>query len=153
MVESVHLFTLHQWQNGCTEQHVIAAVPDDKLPDLMKDDDGDINGQRLRTLADRLGIHDKQLPAIGQALAEKGGTLRQIIIEAATGSKAGAPAGREKEWKSHSRCWFKSESGGRELAKKVAALGAWGAIGPVMLPLINAILNAAGRPALKQLDL
>lgn len=144
---------LHQWQEGCTEQHVIGVIPEANLLDLLKNGDGDLDGERLRTLADRLGLQDKQPAAIEQALAATGQTWRSLIIAAATGDKTGAPAGSEKTWKSHSRYWFKSESGGRELAEKMIDLGAWEAISPQMLPLINAILSAAGRLALAQLNL
>jgi len=144
---------LHQWPAGCTEQHVIGAIADDKLLELIKTDEGKMDGDRLRTLADRLGLQDKQPDSIGQALTAAGKTWRDLIIDAATGCKTGAPEGAEKSWKSHSRNWFKSEIGGRDLAEKMAALGAWEAIGPQLLPLINAILIAAGRPALVELDL
>ena len=144
---------LHQWPLGCTEQQVIAAIPQDKLPELLKGDEGDFNGKRLRTLAVRLGIQDKEMSAIEAALSKKGGSLRQIIIDAAMGSKEGAAVDDEKEWKSHARDWFKSEPGGRELAKKMIALGAWDVIGPALLPLINAILSAAGRATVCKLDL
>ncbi|MDS4074839.1 MAG: AAA family ATPase [Candidatus Accumulibacter sp.] len=144
---------LHQWQEGCTEQHVIGVIPEAKLLDLLKNGDGDLDGDRLRTLADRLGLQDKQPAAIEQALAAKGQTWRAVIIAAATGDTAGAPAGAEKKWKSHSRYWFKSENGGRELAEKMFALGAWEAISLEVFPLINAILGAAGRPMLDKLDL
>ena len=144
---------MHQWPKGCTEQHVIGAIPDDRLQELLKLGAAEMDGDRLRTLADRLGLQDKQPAAIGEALTATGKTWRQLIIDAATGSKAGAPEGSEKSWKSHSRNWFKSEIGGRELAEKMIALGAWETIHPQLLPLINAILTAAGRPALTKLDL
>jgi putative ATP-dependent endonuclease of OLD family len=144
---------LHQWPQGCTEQHVIGAVPDEKLQALLRVGDGEMDGDRLRTLADRLGLQDKQPAAIEQTLAATGKTWRALIIDAATGSKTGAPEGAEKSWKSHSRHWFKSEAGGRELAEKMVALGAWDTVQPQLLPLINAILASAGRPALVKLDL
>lgn len=144
---------LHQWQDGCTEQHVIAAVVEDKLPELLKQADGTHDGDRLRTIADRLGIKDKQLASIEQALADQGKTLRQLIVAAAIGSKDGASAEDEKAWKKHSRHWFKSEEGGRELAQKMASLGAWDAISPQVLPLLNAILLAAGLPTKDKLAL
>jgi putative ATP-dependent endonuclease of OLD family len=143
---------LHQWQNGCTEEHVIAEIADDKLPELLKDAEGADDGDRLRTIADRLGIQQKQLAAIQQALTEQGKTLRQLIVAAAIGSKLGAN-GEEKAWKKHSRHWFKSEEGGRELAQKMVALGAWDAVCPQVLPLLNAILIAAGLPAKGELAL
>lgn len=143
---------LHQWQYGCTEEHVIAEIADDKLCDLLKDAEGVDDGDRLRTIAVRLGIQDKQLPSIEQALAGQGKTLRQLIVAAAVGSKEGAN-GDEKAWKKHSRDWFKSEKGGRELAERMAALGAWDAVSPQVLPLLNAILVAVGMPAKDNLAL
>ena len=143
---------LLQWPNGCTEQHVIAAVPEGKLQDLLKID-GKLDGDRLRTLAERLGIQDKTLAAIDQALKRTGKSWREAIIDAATGNTAGAPEGFEKSWKSHARQWFKSEAGGRELVIKMAALGAWGTLQPKVLPLIRAILQAAGRPEISTLNL
>ena len=144
---------LHQWPKGCTEDHVIKAVPEAKLLELLKDGEGELDGYRLRTLADRLGLQDKTTEAIDAALKASGQTWRGLIIAAATGSKKGAPGSQEKAWKKHSQQWFKSTEGGKELAQKMVALGAWADIQPQLLPLINAVLMAAGRPALQKLDL
>lgn len=144
---------VHQWPKGCTEDHVIGAVPDAKLLDLLKDSEGELDGYRLRTLADRLGLQDKTTEAIDAALKASNQTWRGLVIAAATGSKVGAPEGQEKVWKKHSQQWFKSTDGGRELAQKMVALGAWTEIQPQLLPLINAILVAVGRPVLQGLDL
>lgn len=144
---------LLQWSEGCTEQHVIEAIPEDKLTELLKDAEGGFNGERLRTLATRIGIAEKGLVVIQAKLAETGKSLRQLIIEAATGCRMGAPADAQKEWKSHERCWFKSEGGGRELAEIMVSVGAWPTIHPVVLPLVNAILKAAGQPELEKLEL
>ena len=130
---------LLQWPTGCTENEIIQAIEEERVPELLKDADGDLDGQRLRTVADRLGIDDKDLSAVKNALAAQGKTLRQVIIGAASGSSAGAPEGKTKEWKGHAACWFKSERGGRELATKMVALGAWTKLTPLVLPLINAI--------------
>ncbi|CAJ3718689.1 recombination protein F [Burkholderia pseudomallei] len=144
---------LFQWPKGCTEQHVIGAIPDAKLQGLLKDGDGELDGDRLRTLAVRLGLQDKRPAAIAEALTSSGKTWRELIIDASTGSKVGAPESEEKSWKSHSRCWFKSEAGGRELAEKMAALGAWDGLQLQLLPLINAIMVAVGRPSVTNLKL
>ena len=144
---------LLQWSEGSTEQSVIAAFPNDMLPELLKDAEGGFNGERMRTLADRVDVADKRLAIIQAKLAETGKSLRQLITEAATGSKVGAPADVEKEWKSHGSRWFKSEGGGRELAQKMVSLGAWPTIHAAVLPLVNAILNAAGQPKLEKLEL
>ncbi|HUZ97617.1 MAG TPA: ATP-binding protein [Edaphobacter sp.] len=144
---------LHQWQQGCTEQQVIREIAEDKLPELLKDEDGAYDGDRLRTIAERLGVQDKQLASIVRASADQGKTLRELIVAAATGSKEGAPTGDEKAWKKHSQHWFKSEKGGRELAQRLVALGAWGAISPQLGPLLSAILVAAGLPPKDKLTL
>lgn len=144
---------LYQWPKGCTEDHVIGAVPDERLLELLKDGEGELDGYRLRTLADRLGLQDKTTEAIGAALKASDQTWRGLIIAAATGSKEGAPEGQDKAWKKHSQQWFKSTYGGKELAQKMVALGAWSDVQPKLLPLINSVLVAVGRPALQKLDL
>ncbi|WP_241660946.1 ATP-dependent nuclease [Variovorax guangxiensis] len=144
---------LHQWPKGCTEDHVIGAVPEANLLELLKDTEGELDGYRLRTLADRLGLKDKTTEAIDAALKASGKTWRALIIAAATGSKDGAPANQEKAWKKHSQQWFKSTDGGKELAQKMVALGAWTDIQPQLLPLINAVRVAVGRQDLQRLDL
>lgn len=144
---------LMQWAGGCTEQHVIQAIAEDKLPELLKVD-GEFDGYRLRTLADRIGVRDKDIASLQRTLAARGKTLREAIIEAATGSTVGAPKDAEKAWRNHARDWFKSEAGGRELAAKMVALDAWNrTIQPQLLPLLNAVLTAAGRPARATLNL
>jgi putative ATP-dependent endonuclease of OLD family len=137
---------LLRWQSGCTEENVINAIKDDQLPELLKDIEGDIDGDRLRTLADRLAINDKDFPTIQAALGKQGITLRQIIIEAATGNADKAPTDEaHKAWRKHGARWFKSSDGGVELAIKMRQLGAWDALRPTILPLVNAILSAAGQ--------
>jgi putative ATP-dependent endonuclease of OLD family len=144
---------LLQWQGGCTEQVVIGAVPEDRLPDLIRDGAGELPGTRLRTLSDRLKIASCGLAAIEAAAEEQGRTLRELIIAAASGDKAGAPENHEKVWKAHGKVWFKSEPGGRELAEKMVALGAWPSICPRILPLINSVLEAAGLQPIEALAL
>jgi putative ATP-dependent endonuclease of OLD family len=144
---------LHQWKNGCTEDHVIGAIPEENLFELLKDAEGKLDGYRLRTLAERLGLQDKSTEAIDAALKVSGKTWHALIISAASGSKDGAPAGQERAWKKHSQQWFKSTVGGQELAQKMVALGAWADIQPQLLPLINEVLVAVGRQALQKLDL
>jgi putative ATP-dependent endonuclease of OLD family len=144
---------LYQWPEGCTEDNVIGAVAEDKLLELLKDGEGELDGYRLRTLADRLEIQDKTPEAIERALRASHRTWRSLIIAAATGNKKGASKEQEKPWKKHSQQWFKSTDGGRELAQKMVALGAWGDIQPRLLPLINSVLLAVGKPALEKMDL
>ena len=132
---------------------MIGAVPEANLLELLKDTEGELDGYRLRTLADRLGLQDKTTEAIDAALKATGKTWRALMIAAATGSKDGASASQEKAWKKHSQQWFKSTDGGKELAQKMVVLGAWADIQPQLLPLINAVLAAVGRQALQKLDL
>jgi putative ATP-dependent endonuclease of OLD family len=145
---------LFQWPKGCTEENVIAAVPDEKMVLLLTNDEDGLTGYRLRSLADRLGIKDNDIDSIKAALKTKGKTLKNLIIEAASGSTDGAPDDpTKKQWKKHAQSWFKSEEGGEELGKKMVSLGAWPTLQTSLLPLINAILVASGKPSISSLAL
>lgn len=139
---------LLRWDEACTEQVVMRLIPDAALPKLLKTDDGGWHGERLRTLATRLGIGDKSLDAILTALKAQGGTLRALMIEAAMGNADGKENPVKKEWEAHARVWFKSPRGGYELAGYALSDAVWTALQPVMLPLINAVLSGVGRPAI-----
>jgi putative ATP-dependent endonuclease of the OLD family len=137
---------LVRWANGCTEQNVIAAFPDDKIEALITDPDGKRTGTRLRSLADRLGIQEKNFAAIEQ---KAGASLRTKVIEAAMGSvPAGVIDDEAAQYKGHAQSWFKSVSGGRELADKIFMLGAWPTLKGQLLPFCNAIRAALDLPAL-----
>lgn len=84
---------LHQWPQGCTEQHVIGAVPDDKLQDLFRVGDGELDGDRLRTLW-RIGSGSKtsSLPPSGRHLPRPG---RRGARSSSTRQQAARP-GRRK---------------------------------------------------------
>lgn len=97
----------------------------------------------------RLGVDDKSLEAIQQALTEQGRSLRVAIIEAATGQPDGAPEGSKNEWRAHGRQWFKSGAGGDELAGYALAEDVWANLEPTILPLLNAILRAVNKPAIE----
>jgi putative ATP-dependent endonuclease of OLD family len=145
---------LYQWQGGCSEKHVISAIPDDKLIELLTNDEDGKTGYRLRSLADRLGIEKKDIASIEAVLAAQMKTLKELIIEAASGSTVGAPdKDVAKAWKKHAQDWFKAEEGGEELAKKMVACGAWPTIQAKLLPLVNAVLFYAKRPTISGLAL
>jgi putative ATP-dependent endonuclease of the OLD family len=136
---------LFQWADGSPETNLIALVPDDRLETLLQDSDGDLDGDRLRTLADRLGTgQNKDVATLLAACAEQGKSLREVIIAAAIGDGAGAPDGRAKEWRKHGSKWFKTEAGGRELADKAFALGLWPQLRTGLLPFLNAVRGAVG---------
>ncbi len=143
---------LLRWDAACTEKVVIDLLPEERLADLVKTSEGDWDGERLRTLATRLGLEDKTLPAIRAALEAKGETLRELIIAAASGSAAGAAEDKKKEWKGHAGRWFKSRQGGYELAGYALADDVWPKLEPTVLPLLNAILTAVNWPAIESLD-
>jgi putative ATP-dependent endonuclease of OLD family len=130
---------LFQWAIGCLEENIIRLVPDDKLQALIEDPSGDRTGERLRTLAYRLGMPDKSIDAI----KAKAPDLRALIIDAACGrvppEKATAPDSEKKTLKSHAKVWFKSFDGGRELANKMAPLGVWPSVKGHLMPFINAV--------------
>ncbi|MFA4950450.1 ATP-dependent endonuclease [Brevundimonas sp.] len=128
---------LLRWKSGCLEANVIAHIPDEKLEEFIRDPDGDA-GERLRTMADRLGLPNTSTVA----LRENGPAFRQLIIEAATGASHPDPeASKEtkKAWKKHGQRWFKTRDGGKELAEKVFALGIWPKLSDELLPFVNAV--------------
>lgn len=134
-----HGALVFRWPTGCLEENVIKAVPEAKLQEFLTKDKK--TGERLRTLADRLGTKDKDFPTL-KAVA--GASLKQLMIDAARGA---VPAGVEdddekKQHKGHSQKWFKSEDGGRELWEKVFSLGLWPALKDDLLPFCNAVRGA-----------
>lgn len=139
---------LFRWPSLCIEENIVGATPDDKLETLLTDPRGEKTGMRLRTLADRLAIGEKDFASIKM---KAGSGLKALIIEAALGT---VPAGREAEknqYKSHAGTWFKSVDGGRELAGKVFSLGLWPGLKPQLLPFCNAIRKAVDLPEIPDL--
>jgi hypothetical protein len=140
---------LFRWTSGCLEENVIGALADDKLEALLTDPEGTKTGLRLRTLADRLDIQEKDFATIG---TNAGNGLKALILSAAMGT---VPAGKEaekKQYESHDQCWFKSVRGGDELAGKVFSLGAWPALKPQLLPFCNAVRKAVGLEEIQDLS-
>jgi len=139
---------LLQWPKVATEGFIIGAIPDDKLIELVANDEEGLTGYRMRTLAERLGIDAKDWASIDAALEQKKKPLKALIIEAATGSTDGAPKDDQKVWKKHAQDWFKRDGGGEELARKMMSLGAWATMKDTVLPLINAVLNAVDKKSI-----
>lgn len=126
---------LFRWPTGNLEKNIIKLIPIERLEEFIKDPEGD-SGERLRTLADRLGISEKEFIVI----KEKAPDLGRLIIEAATGFiPIGTPQDRKKEFKKHSEKWFKSKEGGRELAAKVFEFGLWSKLVKLLLPYLTAV--------------
>jgi putative ATP-dependent endonuclease of OLD family len=132
---------LFRWQSHCIEENLIDAVPDDKLELFISDPSGEKTGVRLRILADRLGIIEKDFAALK---TKAGAGFRTLIVEAALGT---VPVGKENEkneYKAHAGRWFKSVDGGRELAEKLFSLALWPTLKPQLLPFCNAVRTATG---------
>ena len=142
---------LFRWESGCLEENIITLVPEERLEDLIADPAGELTGDRLRTLADRLEIEDKQLAAI----RAKAVNLRALIIEAATGAipdhKKNAEKSEKKALKRHAEKWFKSVDGGTELAEKLFCLGLWPQLHTQLLPFLNAVRVETALPELSKL--
>ena len=129
---------LFRWQAGCTEDVIIAHLPDDKLPQLIEDPSGEKTGERLRTLADRLRMAEKDFAS----LKAKCPGIKNLIVEAATGAVPegqGLDESTKKAFRKHCQSWFKSHEGGRELLEKAFALGAWPQLKGQLLPFVNAV--------------
>lgn len=141
---------LYRWSDGCLEENIIKLVPVERLEEFIKDQDGN-SGERLKTLAVRLGIEGKEFSAI----KAKADNLTKLIIEAATGSipdeKKDASASDKKTMKKDAEKWFKSIRGGRELATKVFDFGLWPQLEEQLLPFLNAIRGAVSLPKITTL--
>jgi putative ATP-dependent endonuclease of OLD family len=132
---------LFRWPSLCIEENIIAVVPDDKLEAFIADPAGEKTGIRLRTLADRLGIADKDFAALR---AKVGADFKARIAEAALGTVPTGKESEKNEYKAHAGRWFKSVDGGRELAGKLFSLGLWPTLKPQLLPFCNAVRTAIG---------
>jgi putative ATP-dependent endonuclease of OLD family len=130
---------LFRWQSGCIEENVIHLLPDDKLLELLTDVETDKTGMRLRTLAERLGIQEKDFVTIKSTA---GAGLKALIITAALGTVPADKTSEKRHYQSHGQTWFKTIDGGRELAGKVFTLGLWPALKPQLLPFCNAVRKA-----------
>lgn len=141
---------LFRWPTGCMEENIIKLVPEARLEEFIKDPEG-VAGVRLRTLADRLGLADKDFTVI----AAKTGDLKALIIQAATGAipagKENAEKGERKALKKHAEMWFKSIEGGNELAAKVFDFDLWPQLKSELLPFINAVCAAVSLPEITDL--
>jgi putative ATP-dependent endonuclease of OLD family len=118
------------------------------LEALLIDPSDERTGTRLRTLAVRLGIEQKEFTVIK---ATAGVNLRDLILAAALGK---VPADKESEkalYKSHAQTWFKTQEGGRELAGKMFGLGVWPTLSVQLMQFCNAIRAAVDLPPLQDL--
>jgi putative ATP-dependent endonuclease of the OLD family len=140
---------LFRWKTGCTETNIIALVPDQKLEGLLTDPEDEKTGTRLRTLADRLDIQEKDFTTIK---TKAGATLKALILGAALGTVPENKAAEKKKFQSDAQNWFKSVKGGRELAAKVFSLGIWPSLQPQLMPFFNAIRKAVGLAEIKDLQ-
>jgi putative ATP-dependent endonuclease of OLD family len=142
-IANVHGDLLCRWQSGCIEQNIIGAVADEKLEALLIDPEAKKTGMRLRALADRAGIAEKDFASIS---AKAGSGLRALMIEAAMGTVPADKSDEEGHYRSHAQTWFKSAQGGRELAAKIVSLGAWPTLRAQLLPFCNAVRRAVDLP-------
>jgi len=145
---------LHRWQTGCLEENIIPLVDPTRLEEFITDPRGEETGERLRTLAIRLDSSDKDFATIRERAGDR---MIQLIIEAATGTlpddKKNADEAVKKAFRKHKERWFKSRSGGRELAEKAISLNALPNLQSQILPFINAVRTALGLPELPSLSL
>ncbi len=141
---------LFRWPSGCLEENIIRLVPDERLEEFIKDPDGE-SGHRLRTLAERLGITDKDFHII----RSRAPGLTQLIIDAACGAippdRENADKADKKALKKHAQDWFKSVEGGRELANKIIEFDLWPQLAGQLLPFLNAVRTAVHLPEIATL--
>lgn len=128
---------LFRWKTHCVEPALLELIGDDHLEQFISDPESQQTGYRLRSLAFRLEIEDKDFASIR---AKAGESLRQLILDAALGT---VPEGKEKnQYAPHARDWFKRPGGGNELAAKMFSMGIWPHLKPQLMPFCNAVRRA-----------
>jgi putative ATP-dependent endonuclease of OLD family len=132
-----------RWPQGCLEENLIGATAVEHLEALIRDPAEEKTGTRLRYLADRLNIHEKDFSSIS---AKAGDNLRQFVIEAAVGHVPADKMHQKKEYAAHARAFFKSGAGGIELEAKMFNLGLWPTFRARLLPFCNAVRTAVDLP-------
>ncbi len=134
---------LLQWPGGCTEEMVIGRLDETRFDALIADPERGRAPARLKSLVERLAAAKPDLAPVELSFeaikAAAGADLKALVIAAASGSAKGAPATAEKTWKKHGRAWFKSESGGRELAGKARTFDVLPKLEDWLGPLVTAI--------------
>ena len=139
---------LFRWPSGCLEENIIGSLPNDKLETLLKDPADEKTGERLRTLADRLGSSDKTFATIKKMA---GSDLKALILAATLGTVPKDKMSEKKQYQAHGQRWFKTFDGGHELAEKVFSLGLWPKLKPQIIPFCNAVRKAVGLAEIQDL--
>lgn len=140
---------LFRWKPGCIEDNIIGAVADEQLEALLADPQGEKTGERLRTLADRLNMSDKDFAAVR---TKAGADIKSLVIQAALGKVPPDKTDNAKQYEAHARRWFKSVEGGRELAAKLFSFGLWPTFRAQLLPFCNAVRESVDLPEIADLD-
>jgi len=136
---------LFRWKAGCIEQNIIGAIPEAQLLALITDADGEKTGERLQSIAKRLGCEKKDFPTLQAEATAASQRVGDIILQAALGQVPdGASDESKKEFKRHAGRWFKTFEGGCELEAKMFALGVWPQLKVQLLPFCNAVRESVG---------
>ena len=142
---------LFRWASGCIEKNIIELIQPASLEAFIRDCEDEQTGERLRTLADRLGLQDKDISSI----IAKSTDLNALMIAAATGAvpddKKDADKSVKKAFQKHAERWFKSVEGGKELAAKLFVFDLWPQLKPQLLPFLNAVRAAISLPQITDL--
>lgn len=142
---------LFQWQGASIEQYLIPLFPEDKLISLIVDPDDLQTGARRYSLAKRLSIQSDDLNDIQN---QAGDQFMSSICQAASGVVPDRIADNDAgEYRGHAKSWFKSERGGRELARKVFELGVWPKVRPHLMPFVNEIRQSVGQTTIDDVRL
>ena len=140
---------LFRWPAGSLEENIISILPEDKLETFISDPEDGKTGMRLRTLADRLEIQNKDFEVIKTTA---GMNLKEVIVAAAKGTVPAGKQAERRQYQAHGQTWFKSYNGGRELAMKVFSFRVWPTLKPQLMPFCNAVRRAVELEELQDLE-
>ena len=116
------------------------------------------DGDRLRTVAERLAIGNKEFEYLLDTCNSDRSVLKQYIIDAATGDTSSVSSedkSTKKTWKNHSRKWFKRAdgSGGRELVRHLVKTNQWVKVEEELRPFFNSILSLVDIQQVERIEL
>lgn len=149
---------LFQWSSGCIETNVIPLIPDEEIEILLKDEEGEWDGDRLRTIAERMELESKEFNCLIATCDGDRSVLKQYIVDAATGDTSSVSPednSKRKAWKKHSQKWFKRAdgSGGRELVRHLVQTNQWEKTEEQLRPFFNSILSLANLQQIEIIEL
>ncbi|MAW60671.1 MAG: OLD family endonuclease [Planctomycetes bacterium] len=129
---------LYQWPEGETERNVVAALEIPQLQSLLTDEEGLPRTDRIKHVNVRL--ESSGFTGTWESAELQG--LREAIVRSSTKDRSDGTS--KEEAKSQERAWFKSEIGGRELARAIGGVEGVKKKLPMIYEFLERVCSAVG---------